>query len=81
MFNRIVALDVFYLPHSDRSTPLLSAICHGSNYHQRWQLPDVSSEASWKAFYQGWVTVFGPPELVIADGGGEFQDRFSRGCE
>eukprot|EP00959_Pyramimonas_sp_CCMP1952_P192815 4031900-Pyramimonas_sp.AAC.1 len=41
----------------------------------------TSSANVWAAFEKTWIRVFGPPEVVMSDGGPEFQGAFERGCE
>ena len=33
-----------------------------------------------KAFAEGWVSIFGPPEVLITDGGPEFKGAFTEAC-
>ena len=83
-FNRVLSMDIFYVPIKGSSVPVLNVVCHGTNY----QAPIASAEqatpsssATWKAFLSTWVRFLGPPSMVITDGGKEFQGRFERGVE
>eukprot|EP00959_Pyramimonas_sp_CCMP1952_P165538 3460422-Pyramimonas_sp.AAC.1 len=55
-------------------------ICHGTNYQVVARYEGGAREA-WECFVSSWVRYFGPPELLISDGGPEFQGEFSRGAE
>ncbi|CAE7403523.1 unnamed protein product, partial [Symbiodinium necroappetens] len=85
-FNRVLSVDVFYVPVKGSSIPILNVVCHGTNYQVAHRIHGTgggtpSSSATWKAFLSTWVRFLGPPSMVITDGGKEFQGRFERGVE
>ena len=90
-FNKIVGIDLFYLPWRGLSIPFLNVLCHGSHYQMATMVRPVdggppsggtpSSEEVWKCFMDHWVRPFGVPEVAITDGGPEFERRFARGLE
>ena len=85
-FNRVLSMDVFYVPVKGSSVPILNVVCHGTNYQVAHRIHGTgggtpSSSATWKAFLSTWVRFLGPPSMVITDGGKEFQGRFERGVE
>ena len=85
-FNRVLSMDVFYVPVKGSSVPILNVVCHGTNYQVAHRISGTgggtpSSSATWKAFLSTWVRFLGPPSMVITDGGKEFQGRFERGVE
>ena len=91
MFNKIVAVDVLYVPWRGRALPALNVVDHGSHCqvvtlvkeaggkHHRGGPP--SSEEAWQTFKEAWVRPFGAPEVVISDAGSEFQRDFAAGLE
>ena len=71
---------------TERMVKLLSSMFwdHGTGF----QVCEVVSreghkdaESTWRAFEKSWLRYFGPPEILMPDGGGEFQETFERGCE
>ena len=84
-FNRILSIDVFYVPFKETSVAVLNMVCHGTGYQvaQRIEASSgtPSAAATWKAFLQSWVRFLGPPYMVITDGGNEFHGIFERGLE
>ena len=85
-FNRIVALDYFFLSFSNRTYAFLNAVCHGTNYQQVGLLRSYdggvpSSVETWRLFHRMWVQPYGIPETLICDGGSEFKLDFERKTE
>eukprot|EP00439_Symbiodinium_sp_Y106_P022367 s729_g2.t1 len=90
-FNRIVAVDTFYVPWQGMSVPIMNIVDHGTHYqvavpikeldgsHHRGGTP--SSEEAWRAFCDAWVRPYGCPEIVISDAGPEFLADFTKGLE
>eukprot|EP00959_Pyramimonas_sp_CCMP1952_P039179 820152-Pyramimonas_sp.AAC.1 len=79
-FNRVVAVDSFYLSFGGKLFTFLNMICHGTNYQVVARYEGGARDA-WECFVSSWLRYFGPPELLITDGGSEFQGEFSRGTE
>ena len=85
-FNRVLSMDVFYLPFKGESTPILNVVDHGTGYQLACRISgsgsrSPSAAATWRAFVTTWVRFLGPPSMIITDGGKEFQQRFERGVE
>ena len=90
-FNRIVAVDTFYLPWRGRSLPVLNVVDHGSHYQVTTLIKTIegkehpggtpSSEEAWRIFNECWIRPFGAPEVVLSDGGAEFAKDFVTGLE
>ncbi|CAK9083538.1 Retrovirus-related Pol polyprotein from transposon RE2 (Retro element 2) (AtRE2) [Includes: Protease RE2 [Durusdinium trenchii] len=85
-FNRIVALDYFFLSFSNRTFAFLNAICHGTNFQQVGLLRNYeggvpSSSETWTLFNRVWIQPFGLPETIVCDGGSEFKQSFERSVE
>ncbi|CAE7202644.1 unnamed protein product [Symbiodinium sp. CCMP2456] len=85
-FNRVLSIDVFYIPFRGESVPILNVVDHGTNFQMAQRIVGSgartpSAAATWKAFCTTWVRFMGPPSLIITDGGKEFQQRFERGIE
>ncbi|CAK0864783.1 unnamed protein product, partial [Prorocentrum cordatum] len=79
-FNKIIALDTFFLTFKDQQLAFLNVICHGTNF-QVVELYDGTALGAWRAFMRAWVRPFGPPVFAITDGGPEFKGQFERGVE
>ena len=85
-FNKIVALDYFYISWDNRTLAFLNVICHGTNLQQVGFLKSYdggtpSSRSTWRLFHELWVRPFGLPETMLTDGGGEFRYEFERAAE
>jgi len=85
-FNRIVALDYFYVSWEGKTLAYLNIICHGSNFQQVARLSSheggtPNSAETWKLFSDLWIRPFGLPEILLTDGGGEFRHEFERRAE
>ncbi|CAE7224945.1 RE2 [Symbiodinium sp. CCMP2592] len=90
-FNRIVAVDVLYVPWRGVSLPVLNIVDHGSHYQVATLIKEndgrphrggsPSSEEAWKTFMEAWIRPFGSPEIVLSDAGSEFQKEFATGLE
>ena len=83
-FNRIVALDVFYIPLRGQSLPVLNMICHGTNFQVAPLMrQDGTFMASgvWSTFQRSWWKYFGTPDVRITDSGPEFRGDFAQSGE
>lgn len=88
-FNKIVAVDIFYVSYKNSKIPVLNMICTGTNYHvvQRLEVEEglrggtPRASTVWQHFLASWVRFLGAPQMVISDNGSEFRGRFERGCE
>ena len=84
-FNRTVGLDYFFVAFRERALAVLNAVDHGTNfqvcalYGECYGPPE--SARTWALFAQTWLRFLGPPEMIVTDGGSEFNDRFERGVE
>ena len=83
-FNRVVAVDLFFVDSKNGQITILNILDHGTGF----QVCEVASwdghkdaENTWRAFERSWLRYFGPPEILMSDGGGEFMANFERGCE
>eukprot|EP00959_Pyramimonas_sp_CCMP1952_P288078 6024341-Pyramimonas_sp.AAC.1 len=59
----------------------MNIIDHGTSFQQCALLSDDTAKSVWAAFLRWWVRPFGVPEVLVCDGGGEFEGIFARGCE
>lgn len=80
VFNYEVSIDALEVRDSagNRHT-VLSAVCLGTLFHQCWWvsgggMPKSSTCA--EAFLQGWITPFGPPQILTTDKGVHNQGKF-----
>ena len=90
-FNRIVAVDTFFLPWRGSSIPILNVVDHGSHYQVTVPIKELDgtdhrggtpgAEEAWRAFLEAWVRRFGAAEIVISDAGPEYGGAFTRGLE
>ena len=79
-FNRITALDVFYIPLRGQSLPILN-ICHDTNFQiAALMRQDGTPTAAmvWSTFQRSWRRYFGTPDVMITDGGPEFRGDFAQ---
>ena len=83
-FNRLIALDVFYIPLRGQSLPILNITCHGTNFQiVALMRQDGTPTASmvWSTFQRSWRRYFGTPDVMITDGGPEFRGDFAQSGE
>ena len=85
-FNRIVALDYFFISWEGKTLAYLNCVCHGSNFQQVARLVShesgtPNSAETWKLFSDLWIRPFGLPEVLLTDGGNEFRQDFERKAE
>ena len=78
--NRIIALDVFYIPLRGQSLPILNIICHGTNFQVAALMRQdgtPTAAMAWSTFQRSWRRYFGTPDVMITDGGPEFRGDFA----
>ena len=83
-FNRIIALDVFYIPLRGQSLPILNIICHGTNFQVAALMRQDGTPTAamvWSTFQRSWRRYFGTPDVMITDGGPEFRGDFAQSGE
>ena len=83
-FNRIIALDVFYIPLRGQSLPVLNIICHGTNFQVAALMRQDGTPTAamvWSTFQRSWRRYFGTPDVMITDGGPEFRGDFAQSGE
>ena len=84
-FNKVLSMDVFFIQYKDAMEPILNVVCHGTNYQMAHRITSntgaPTAHATWKALLTTWVRHLGAPNMVITDGGKEFQGRYERGLE
>ena len=81
----MVAVDLFFLTLGNDTYTYLNVIDHGTNL-QQCALVDhdgkqSSAQAVWQCFSDIWIRAFGAPEILLSDGGPEFDGEFSRRFE
>jgi len=79
-FNRVLSVDAFKVEFLG-THHVLNMVDHGSNLQVCALLQGQTALEAWRVFYESWLRPFGPPQLLIVDGGSEFEGRFARGCE
>jgi len=77
-----VSVDLIDLQGSTNGNRyVLSIIDHFTRYLPLIPLPNKEAQTVADAFIKDYVTLFGPPRLLVADNGREFQNRlFSQVC-
>ena len=83
-FNRIIALDVFYIPLRGQSLPILNIICHGTNFQVAalMRQDGVPTAAKvWSTFQRSWRRYFATPNIMITDGGPQVRGDFAQSGE
>ena len=89
-FDEVVGVDCFFIRFGHKSIPFLNVICDGANLQVVVMIRDIDGEvyngtptsnATWKTFLTTWLSFFYEPEILISDGGPEFDGRFARGLE
>ena len=71
-FNRIIALDVFYIRLRGQSLPILNIICHGTNFQVAALMRQNGTPTAamvWSTFQRSWRRYFGTPDATTTDGG------------
>jgi hypothetical protein len=60
----------------------MNVVDHGTNFQMAKVIEEAfTSENLWKSFANSWISPFGAPELILCDGGPEFQSYFERSAE
>lgn len=73
-------IDLLGSTHGNRY--VLAIIDHFTRYLQLIPLPNKEAQTVANAFIKEYVTLFGPPRLLVADNGREFHNRlFSQVCQ
>ena len=76
---------MFFISFRNHLEPILNVVCHGTNYQLAQRIESSSgaptAHATWRALLTTWIRYLGAPNLIITDGGKEFQGRFERGLE
>jgi len=84
-FNKILGADTFKITMNGVVYNYLNLVCHGTNFQLVVPVGpegrDHSALEVWKAYKRSWVKYFGPPEMLIVDGGTEFRGDFERRLE
>ena len=76
-FNRKIHIDIkFVFDSRGRKYPCLSAVDLGAMYHMAVLLKTRRSDYVAQKFLRHWVQVFGVPEHITHDQGGEFELSF-----
>ena len=75
-FNRIIALDVFYIPLRGQSLQILNIIGRGTNFQVAALVRQdgvPTAAMVWSTFQRSWRRYLGTPDVMITDGGPEFR--------
>eukprot|EP00959_Pyramimonas_sp_CCMP1952_P245190 5124529-Pyramimonas_sp.AAC.1 len=83
-FNRIAGADLFFVTYGGKEFTFLNIVRHGTNLQWVGLVGEGQCTASfdiWSTYARGWLRHYGPPEVLIADGGGEFDQAFARHLE
>ncbi|CAK0881210.1 unnamed protein product, partial [Prorocentrum cordatum] len=72
-FNEVIAVDTFNLS--------FEGACATGPTFRSWRCSMGPRMGAWKAFVRAWVGPFGPPEMLLLDGGPESEAHFERGLE
>ena len=74
-FNRVLGVDVIFFtdPDTGGKSAWVNAICWGTCYSRCIYAglvgQDFDSSSVTKAVDEGWVSIFGEPEVIVSDGG------------
>ena len=77
-FNVQVHLDLIEVPGPDKETAwtLLNCVCRGTRYQIVERVQRKTAMATWRCFQKAWIKHYGPPRMVVVDGGPEFGQEF-----
>ena len=77
-FNTQVHLDLVEIPGVQEKAPwiFLNCVCRGTRYQIFERTTTKKALGVWKTFVKGWVKHYGPPSLLVVDGGPEFGQEF-----
>lgn len=78
-FNQVVGVDLVTVKHHQEKIKCLNMVCWGTRYQMVIPLSGFTSSDIRNA-YRLWIKLFGPPALVKADLGREFQREFALRC-
>ena len=74
-------MDVFFVSAFGSQVPVLNIIDHGTNLQICTILKAVTADQVWSGFVRAWLRPLGVPEIVMTDGGSEFEAGVIRGLE
>ena len=80
IFNYVTGIDLVQKKSpTGKVRYWLNCVCWGTSYIV-WGLIGESptAERTWLIFAKDWLRHYGPPEIVVTDGGGEFQGVFAQ---
>lgn len=80
-FGGLVALDTVFIKLCEKTHPVLNIVDHGTNFQTAIRLIDHTAQQISRALTTGWTRISGNPEVVLTDGGPEFQGHFIRTIE
>ena len=72
-FNQMIAMDIKVFKNND--IYFLHVIDHLTRFSAAAVLRSKKAEAVLKSFFQIWVAVFGIPQTILSDNGGEFANK------
>lgn len=73
-FNVQLHVDVkFIFDARGKKYPALSVVDIGTLKHDAWLLKTPRSDYVARKFFRRWISVYGPPKMVVHDQGGEFE--------
>ncbi|CAE7368225.1 RE1 [Symbiodinium sp. CCMP2456] len=82
-FNKVLSMDVFYVPFRDSLEPVLNVVCHGTNYQLAQRIESTSgapsAQATWRALLNTWVRYLGAPSLSSRTEARSFKEDSSEG--
>ena len=77
-FGKVVAMDLKYLKDKlGNHFVLLSIVDAGTSYHNGSLLKNGKAKHVVRKFLEVWIKMFGVPETVIVDQGGEFEKEMN----
>lgn len=79
--NRLLALDTMFFKLSGDTVPVLKMVDHGTNFQVCTVMREATNHEVSRAFQDKWVRYLGCPDVVLTDGGSEFQAELERSLE
>ena len=74
-FNEIVGIDLKDFKHEGKVYKLLHVVDHATRFSQATRVKSKTKEEILKALFECWICVFGPPQRILSDNGGEFLNK------
>lgn len=71
-FNDIIAMDLKDHTHNGKTRKLLHIVDHNTRFGQCIQVSSKTKEEILEKLFKAWIQVFGPPNKILTDNGGEF---------